>query len=130
MNYGELAPRGATALLDTERVECLARNIHTFDDYGVDNVSICLGTLPDEEGAYILTRSQARRWAWSFEDPEEAAASFRHFRASPYNDWAYCVTDGGLLPLIAHHGFLPQLQLENAPEGHIRFYRVPEGHQD
>jgi hypothetical protein len=129
MSYGELAPRGGTPITDEDRLLYLATHMHTFDDYGVDRVSICLGTLPEETGAYILTRSAERFWAWSFEDPELAAASFRHFHASPYNDWAYCATDGGLLTLIARHGLLPQLQLDAAPPETIRFFRSPEGCQ-
>jgi hypothetical protein len=58
-----------------------------------------------------------------------AAAAFRHFRASPYSDWAYVATDSGLLPLIARHGLLPQLQLDALPEGTLRIYRSVAGRQ-
>ena len=131
MKYSTLAPRGGTPITDLARLEYLSAHLHTYDDYGVDNVGVCLGTLKDDEaGAYILTRSATQTWAWYFEDAEQAAAAFRHFGASPFSDWAYAVADSGLLPLIAQHGLLPQLQLESLPAGLIRFYRSPEDHQN
>ena len=130
MKYATLSPRGGQAINDPAQLDTLSSHMHTYDDYGVDNVSVCLGTLPDDPLAYILTRSAERVWAWSFEDPEQAAASFRHFHASPFEDWAYMATDLGLVPLIARHGLLPQLQLEHVAADHIRFYRSAEGRRN
>jgi hypothetical protein len=133
VKYSTLAPRGGLAITDPSRLEYLAKTMHTLDDYGLDNVGICLGTMPNETGAYILTRSVGQYWAWSFEDPAQAAAAFRHFEAAPFSDWAYVVADSSLLPLIARQGLLPQLSHGNlaaaaiGSTSAIRFYRSPVG---
>lgn len=126
MKYSTLAPRGGSAVTDIERLQYLSANLHTVDDYGIDNVNVCLGSLEDEAGAYIVTRSFDQTWAWSFEDSEQAAAAFRHFHASPFSDWAYIAADSALITPIATHGLLPHIQLADLPPNTIRFYRTPE----